>query len=113
GDTTSNPEIGYLMSFENKPQDMAGITSKVFLGKQIQCAECHDHPYEDFSQHDFNGMKAFFTHGRTGARGEGANRVWYTRGDKVVQDKHDARVVNVGKEWHFPQYIGRESYELT
>ncbi|MBZ0137347.1 MAG: DUF1549 and DUF1553 domain-containing protein [Planctomycetes bacterium] len=113
GDTTEHPEVGYLMSFENKPQDMVGITSKVFLGKQIQCAECHDHPYEDFTQNDFRGMQAFFTHGRTGARGDGANRVWYTRGDKVVKDKHDALVHNVGKQWLYPQFIGRESYELT
>ena len=113
GDTREKPEVGYLMSFQNKQQDMAGITSKVFLGKQIQCAECHDHPYEDFSQHEFNSMAAFFQHGRTGARGEGKDRYWFTRGDKIVKDKHDARVVKVGREYKFPQYIGRESYELT
>ena len=113
GDTTEHPEVGYLMSFENKPQDMAGVTSRVFLGKQIQCAECHDHPYEDFTQNEFHGMAAFFRHGRTGARGEGANRVWYTRGDVVVKDKHDALVHKVDNAYLYPMYLGRESYELT
>jgi hypothetical protein len=113
GDTNSNPEVGYLMSFQNSVADMTGITSKVFLGKQIQCAECHDHPYEDFKEEEFHAMAAFFRHARTGQRGEGANRVWFTRGDKVVQNKHDALVHKVGKEYRFPQYIGRESYQLT
>jgi len=30
-----------------QPNDLAGAVSKAFLGVQIQCAQCHDHPYED------------------------------------------------------------------
>jgi hypothetical protein len=43
------------------PQTLAGKFSRVFLGTQIQCAQCHDHPYDKWTQEDFYGMAAFFT----------------------------------------------------
>jgi uncharacterized protein DUF1549/uncharacterized protein DUF1553 len=43
------------------PQALAGKLSRVFLGTQIQCAQCHDHPFDKWSQEDFYGMAAFFT----------------------------------------------------
>jgi hypothetical protein len=43
------------------PQALAGKFSRVFLGTQIQCAQCHDHPYDKWTQEDFYGMAAFFT----------------------------------------------------
>jgi hypothetical protein len=35
--------------------------SRIFLGVQIQCAQCHNHPYEKWTQDDFNGFQAFFS----------------------------------------------------
>src|SRR6185437_2062204 len=32
----------------------------IFLGMQLQCARCHDHPYENWTQRDFYGMAGFF-----------------------------------------------------
>jgi hypothetical protein len=43
------------------PQALAGKFARVFLGTQIQCAQCHDHPYDKWTQEDFYGMAAFFT----------------------------------------------------
>src|SRR5687767_10385512 len=43
------------------PQALAGKLSQVFLGTQIQCAQCHDHPFDKWTQEDFYGMAAFFT----------------------------------------------------
>jgi hypothetical protein len=41
--------------------DWAETTSQVFLGVRIQCAKCHHHPFEKWSQDDYYGMAAFFT----------------------------------------------------
>ena len=42
--------------------DMIGKVSKNLMGVQIQCAECHDHPYDDeLTQKSFQGMAAFMT----------------------------------------------------
>jgi hypothetical protein len=39
---------------------MASRASKLFMWTQIQCAQCHDHPFDRFTQEDFYGMVAFF-----------------------------------------------------
>ena len=44
-----------------KEEDLASITSQVFLGVSIECARCHNHPLEKWTRDDFNGMAAFFS----------------------------------------------------
>ncbi|MCA8916016.1 MAG: DUF1549 domain-containing protein [Planctomycetes bacterium] len=111
GKTPENPEIGYLMSFENNRADIAGITSKVFLGKQIQCAQCHKHPYEHWLTDDFEGMQAFFNLSSTGAKGEGADRYWYTN-DTVPKNAMDlAKRVRLKGKYSGPTFLGDATYE--
>jgi hypothetical protein len=55
-----------------KPADMAAATSQLFLGQRIECARCHNHPFEKWSRDDFRGMAAFFSqvrHKDSGPRG--------------------------------------------
>lgn len=40
--------------------NLTSFTTKVFLGQQIQCTQCHDHPSNDWKQADFWGINAFF-----------------------------------------------------
>lgn len=42
------------------PEDLAITTSQVFMGVRIECAHCHNHPLEKWTQEDFYGMAAFF-----------------------------------------------------
>jgi Protein of unknown function (DUF1549)/Protein of unknown function (DUF1553) len=47
-------------------ETMASITARLFLGVQIQCAQCHDHPYDDrYKQEDFYGLVAYFARTKT------------------------------------------------
>jgi|GEM_PF-703322 len=66
GSSENNKAIGYVISFENDTPALTGITSKVFMGKQIQCAQCHKHPYEEITMDDFAGMENFFRFTSTG-----------------------------------------------
>lgn len=50
----------FYAQFSNKPEDLTEAFSRIFLGTQIQCARCHDHPYTALSQKDFFGMAGFF-----------------------------------------------------
>ena len=43
-----------------RPDRLAGASAALFLGVQIQCAECHDHPFAPWKQTDFWGLAAFF-----------------------------------------------------
>ncbi len=43
-----------------KPEELGASTSRIFLGTQIQCAQCHDHPFDNWTREDFWGYAAFF-----------------------------------------------------
>jgi len=55
----SGPQLFYS-AWELQPEKLTASTSRAFLGVQLQCAQCHDHPYEEWSQQDFWGYAAFF-----------------------------------------------------
>ena len=42
------------------PENMMGEEVRVFMGRRFDCAQCHDHPYEEWTQDQFWGMTAFF-----------------------------------------------------
>lgn len=70
GASNENPATHYALRFQKngKASEFAGNAMRNFQGIQIQCAECHDHPYTAWKQTDFWGVAAFF--GRVGARRE-------------------------------------------
>jgi len=52
---------GYFYAVQNlKPEMLASETSRIFLGLQLECAQCHDHPFDRWKQHDFWALAAFF-----------------------------------------------------
>ncbi|HHH11401.1 MAG TPA: DUF1549 domain-containing protein [Sorangium sp.] len=51
-----NGAVNWLLAGASQPQNLAGATSRLFLGVQIQCAECHDHPTETWKQRDFQSF---------------------------------------------------------
>jgi hypothetical protein len=53
-----NP-IAFYQSKEIKPENLAAATSRMFLGIRIECAQCHDHPFDTWKQNDFWGYAAF------------------------------------------------------
>ncbi len=50
----------FILRWVATPEDLAGATARLFLGTQIQCAQCHAHPYEKWTRDDFYGIAAFF-----------------------------------------------------
>ena len=57
---------------QNKGPDanqLAARVSRAFLGVRLDCAECHDHPFESWKQRDFQGLAAFFSQTRHSLRG--------------------------------------------
>ena len=58
------------------PDQLAARTSRVFLGVRLECAQCHDHPFEPWKQEDFWSMAAFFSRiSRPRGKLEAASRV--------------------------------------
>ena len=50
----------YFVSREITPEESGVNVSQLLLGLQIECARCHNHPFEKWSQNDFYGFAAFF-----------------------------------------------------
>jgi len=50
----------FYVQYRNAPEEAATAVSRVFLGTQLQCARCHDHPFDHWTQKDFFGMTGFF-----------------------------------------------------
>jgi hypothetical protein len=51
---------GYLYKIDASPGKIGSTVSQVFLGVRIECAQCHHHPYDRWSQTDYYGMQAYF-----------------------------------------------------
>ncbi|MBC7528847.1 MAG: DUF1549 domain-containing protein [Chthonomonadaceae bacterium] len=60
-----NGATNFYAKYNNNPADLSGTVSKVFLGVQIQCAQCHDHKTEKWKQEDFRKFTACFMNTRT------------------------------------------------
>jgi len=59
GGTSADGPPMYFAQYRNAPEDGIEAVSQTFLGVQLQCARCHDHPFEEWKQKEFYGMAAF------------------------------------------------------
>jgi Protein of unknown function (DUF1549)/Protein of unknown function (DUF1553) len=60
---TGSPQSGptsFFVALDREPKKIAAQTARVFMGIQLDCAECHDHPFDKWKQRDFWGYAAYF-----------------------------------------------------
>ena len=60
GDVTENGATGLILAQAGQPEETAAEVSRIFLGIQIQCAQCHDHPTDRWKREQFHQLTAFF-----------------------------------------------------
>jgi hypothetical protein len=60
GNADDNPPVAWYREVD-QPNEQVEDVSQLFLGLRIQCARCHHHPFERWSQDDYYGMAAFFS----------------------------------------------------
>ena len=107
GDTNRNPAAGFwfpAVDFMNNKFEVKQITptvTRLFMGLRLECAECHNHPLENFTQNDFYGTAAFFGQMRVKVGNTVFRRVWYQ--DHSAQVAHPATKKPVA-----PKYLGGE-----
>ncbi|MBA63941.1 MAG: hypothetical protein CMJ76_16420 [Planctomycetaceae bacterium] len=59
GQVFENPAVGYRLRDVGMPLDHLNNTVRVFLGTRIGCAQCHDHPFDKWTQKEFYQLAAF------------------------------------------------------
>lgn len=60
GNSATNGPVN-LFRAADTPEDVAKTISQAFLGVRLECAQCHHHPFEKWSQDDFYGFAGFFS----------------------------------------------------
>lgn len=116
------PEAGFILGDDADPLAMASITSQVFMGVRIGCAQCHDHPFDVWKRRDFYDMAAYFGKTRRyesqltrviyATEGEQSSILWPPEGEapdadrKPIAPRFPFAVDAFEKQ---PQYIARLS----
>lgn len=102
GDPKTQPETAFVLAQTDDgklaPNVMAAATTRYFLGVQLQCAECHNHPYTSWKQAEFWGMAAFFSRVRvaTPKKGDTAQPVGLTEALPPADPKAKKPAADVG-----------------
>ena len=60
GRNDENGAVALSLAHEARPVEMAGEVSRIFMGVQIQCAQCHDHKTDAWKRRQFHEFAAFF-----------------------------------------------------
>jgi hypothetical protein len=63
GSQEQNGAVTYMLKgrFTLSVTEMTDLTSRYFLGVQLNCAQCHNHPFASWKQSDYWGVASFFT----------------------------------------------------
>jgi hypothetical protein len=75
----------YWQMRDDQLHQVTADTAQVFLGVRLQCARCHHHPYERWSQDDYYGLSGFFT--RLGRKSFGEPPPYYAAGSVTTGEK--------------------------
>jgi hypothetical protein len=108
GSQAENPPAIWYRSVRTTPEYVESI-AQAFLGVRIQCAQCHHHPSERWSQADYYGLAAVF--GRIGRKGGFADAEVPT--DEIIYIKQTGKITHPRTgETMFPRPLGGPDFEL-
>ena len=80
GGVGENPPVAWYREVKDQAAQVED-TAQLFLGLRIQCARCHHHPFEKWSQQDYYGFAAFFSRvGRKKDSIPNQSRIYHQRG---------------------------------
>jgi hypothetical protein len=104
GGTFTNPAVNYYV-VETDPLFISENVAQVFLGIQLKCAQCHNHPFERWTMNDYYSFAAFFAQVGRKTSTDPRERIIFNRGGGEV--KH----INTKKNMA-PKFLGGEAPDV-
>ncbi|MEJ7638404.1 MAG: DUF1549 domain-containing protein, partial [Singulisphaera sp.] len=92
GSTFKNPAANYYR-ISRDPENSVETTAQLFLGVRIQCAKCHNHVFERWTQDDYYGFAAFFPRVRLKKGNLPGEEVVYVVPDGEVRQPRTGKVM--------------------
>lgn len=84
GTVIGNPPVAWYKRVKEPKQQLEDV-AQLFLGVRMQCAQCHHHPFEKWSQEDYYSLAAFFTQvGRKPSATRGEDLIFHKRGTATM-----------------------------
>ena len=116
GSTLQNPPANWWRA-NRDPVTRAENTARVFLGTQLNCAQCHNHPFERWTQDDYyswTGLFARLDYKISDAKGTDKNDKHEFKGDQTVLIKASSTVTNARTgEPAKPRFLGGEAPQVS
>jgi hypothetical protein len=105
GSNFENPAANYYQ-LETDPLKLAEDTAQAFFGTRIQCAQCHNHPFDRWTMADYRGFVSFFTQmGRKNGE-DPRERIIFNSGSGDARHPVDNRVIP-------PKFLGEEQPDCS
>jgi len=83
GTTGNAPAVGFILGEDADPMALAAATSQMFLGVRMQCAQCHNHPFDVWKQKQFYELATYFGKTRR-MENQFSRRVYTTEADATT-----------------------------
>jgi hypothetical protein len=106
GDVLENPPVAWYKRVKESQQQLEDV-AQLFLGVRMQCAQCHHHPFEKWSQQDYYSFAAFFSQvGRKPTAIKGEEVIYHKRGLAQTVNKKTRQPVK-------PAGLGEETFDIA
>lgn len=105
GGNFTSPAVNFYVA-EPNPLQMAENVAQVFMGVQIKCAQCHNHPFERWTMDDYYSFSAFFA--QVGQKGSSDPR------ERIIFDRRSGEVNHIkdGRAMP-PKFLGGATPDCT
>jgi Protein of unknown function (DUF1549)/Protein of unknown function (DUF1553)/Bacterial Ig-like domain (group 2) len=104
GGTFSNPPTNYYEAERDRLKTAENV-AQVFLGMRIQCAQCHNHPFDRWTMDDYYSFAAFFAQVRRKQGGDPREQIIFNAGSGETKHPIDGRAMA-------PKFLGGDEPEM-